>query len=521
MAKPTRSRDPQRPSAPAADTALEWLRLRLGENAWRDGERLPTLAGLAASAGVSRAAMSRATQRMAAEGKLTVRRRLGIVAGKPATAENGRPARQPEKWQRLKGQLEYDLYDGAYYDAGVLPAAKVLQEHYGVDFRTLRKALQALLRERVLRLHKRAYRVARPEDQNSGNAVVFVTPQELRETRYRSFPDSGDLIRLLESECGRRKLQFRPQAVSDWEAFRRGLRTQQVLGGLCYHTAQYGREVYDEFAGLKIPVALFDNYNHAQRVLPAEYLSRNRMRVIQFDEVFAGNEVGRFLLRLGHRRIAFISPFHGDWVYPIRCESVRRAFEPAGPGNRLELVGVNNLREGLQRRATEALERRRQQSGGGDSGLYRELLAMGLDEGTDEILRGWAAESVSWNVNAEHVFSAVLHRELQPLFEQALRLSGVTAWVCANDGVAIHALRFLRHRKVPVPETLSVVGFDNTGDASYNSLTSYDFDVSAAALKMLDHILRPEAAQFGALQRVVNSEGMVIARGTSGPARRL
>jgi DNA-binding LacI/PurR family transcriptional regulator len=144
---------------------------------------------------------------------------------------------------------------------------------------------------------------------------------------------------------------------------------------------------------------------------------------------------------------------------------------------------------------------------------------MGLTEGTDEILLNWASESQSWNVNPDHVFSAVLHRELLPLFEQALGIPDVTAWVCANDGIAIHALRFLRLRKVPVPEQLSVVGFDNTGDASYNNLTSYEFDVSAIALKMLDHILRPESALFPAPQRVVNSEGMVIPRGSTARAR--
>ena len=145
---------------------------------------------------------------------------------------------------------------------------------------------------------------------------------------------------------------------------------------------------------------------------------------------------------------------------------------------------------------------------------------MGLDEGSNEVLLNWARESASWNVNPEHVFNAVLHRELQPLFERALRHTDVTAWVCANDGIAIHAQRFLRARRVRVPEWLSVIGFDNTGDALYSDLTSYDFDVPGVALKMLDHVLRPGGSTFAPAQRVVNSVGMAIARGSTARPRR-
>jgi DNA-binding LacI/PurR family transcriptional regulator len=226
--------------------------------------------------------------------------------------------------------------------------------------------------------------------------------------------------------------------------------------------------------------------------------------------------VGRFLLRLGHRRIAFISPFHGDWVYPIRFESLREVFENAGSHNVVELIAANNIRHSLQQRATRLLKQRRRRSLSTDSerSIYHQLEEMGLHEGTDEILIHWATGTPTWNIAPEHVYNAVLHRELQGLFEQARALPGISAWVCANDGIAIHVLRFLRARSIGVPDEISVLGFDNTGDASYNDLTSYDFDVAAIALKMLDHILRPESTLFPPSQRIISSEGMVIPRGS-------
>jgi len=502
-------------------SALQQALVFLNENlriAWRPGERLPTTQQLASMAGVSRGTMAKAVAALATEGKLTATRRRGIIVGRPpARGILPLPPRPLQKWEQLKRRVEFDIFDGDFHKVAHLPATKQLQVRYGVDFRTLKKALAGLVTDKVLRLQKRTYVVVRPEDTVSESAVVYVTPVELYRTRYRTYPEAGDMVRLLESECGRRKLQFRPFATADREAFHKVVRDYRTLGGLFYHSGQYPVEIFEEFAAMRKPMAMFDNYNHAQQRFAQAFLTKCRMRVFQFDEVFAGNEVGRFLLRLGHRAIAFISPFHSDWVYPIRCESVRQAFESAGPSNRVELVAVNNLREGLMRRATEILERRQRQSGPADTDqtVSQELAAMGLTEGSDEVLLSWASESQSWNVNPDHVFSAVLHRELHPLFEQALALPGVTAWVCANDGIAIHALRFLHMRKVPVPEQVSVVGFDNTGDASYNNLTSYDFDVSAIALKMLDHILRPDSSLFPASQRVVSSEGMVIPRGST------
>lgn len=502
--------------SPALARAVAFLRESL-YTVWRDGERLPTATELASMAEVSRGTMVKAVRHLVKEGKLTAIRRRGILAGStPVGTAGRRSARALQRWEHLKRRIEYDLYDGDFHKVRELPTAKQLQAHYGVDFRTLKKALASLVDERVLRVRRRSYEVVRAEEELAENAVAYVSNRALYRTPYRNFPEPGDLIRQLESECGRRKLQFRPLSFADTEAFKRAIQDYRMLGGLFYHTAQYRREVLEGFAEQRKPVSIFDNYNHAQRKLSQTFLWRNRIRVFQFDEIHAGSEVGRFLLRLGHRRIAFISPFHGDWVYPIRFESLREVFENAGSRNAVELVAANNIRQSLQQRATRLLKQRQQgfPRDHSERGPYHQFETMGLHEGTDEVLAGWATGSPTWNIAPEHVYNSVLHHELQPLFEQARALADVSAWVCANDGVAIHALRFLRARGIGVPGEVSVLGFDNTGDASYNDLTSYDFDVAAVALKMLDHILRPDSTLFPPNQRIVNSEGIVIPRGS-------
>lgn len=500
---------------PALGRALDFMRQNL-KTMWRDGERLPTMTELSSMAGVSRGTMVRAIAQLSDEGRVTAMRRRGIVAG---TIPPGTVSRRPDggrhKWEQLKRRIEFDLYDGTFHKVQMLPAAKQLQAHYGVDFRTLKKALSALVGERVLRMRKRAYHIVRPEESLADNAVAYVSPRELYHTPYRSYPEPGDLIRLLESECGRRRLQFRPVATHDNDTFARTVQDYRTLGGLFYHSAQYGDEIIELFSSRRKPMSMFDNFNHTRERFSDTFLQKNRMRIFQFDEIFAGNEVGRFLLRMGHRQVAFISPFHGDWVYPIRYESVREVVEGANDGNRVHLVSVNNLRTTLHVRADDMLRRRRA-SGQGQRAIdmYGELKEMGLNEGSDEILLSWVSDE-GWTVSPQHVFNAVLYRELVPLFEQALAIREATALVCANDAIAILALRYLRAQSVSVPERVSVIGFDNTGDASYNDLTSYDFDVSAIALKMIDHILRPDSTLLAPSQRIVNSEGMVIPRGST------
>jgi len=506
-------------STTALARALEFLRSNL-QIAWSDGERLPTTLQLSALAGVSRGTMAKAVAVLVQEGRLTARRRRGIVAGRPSTAFVPLPPRSLQKWEQLKHRIEADIYDGDLHTVALLPPAKQLQVRYAVDFRTLKKALDGLVGERVLHPHKRTYRVVRPEDALGENTVAYISPQDLFRVRYRNFPEAGDLVRMLESECGRRRLLFRPYSMGDVETVQKVVRDYRVLGGLFYQSAPYGREVFEEFAAMRKPVAMYDNYNHVQSRISVALMIRYRMRVFQFDEVSAGAEVGRFLLSLGHRTIALSSPFHADWVDPIRFESIRGVVEGSGQSHRVELISHSNLRETLQRRATEILSSRPDSE---TRALTRraseDLSALGLGEANDGVLLDWAAESQNWTLSPDNVYNRVLQRELQPLFEKALALGPVTAWVCANDGIAIHALRFLRMRRVAVPEYVSVIGFDNIGDSSYNNLSSYDFDVPAVALKMLDHVLRPDSSLHSPGLRIVNTPGMVIPRASTAAPR--
>jgi DNA-binding LacI/PurR family transcriptional regulator len=59
----------------------------------------------------------------------------------------------------------------------------------------------------------------------------------------------------------------------------------------------------------------------------------------------------------------------------------------------------------------------------------------------------------------------------QDFFKQALAREDITAWVCANDDLAIAAWQFLRKHD----RCISLLGFDNSPLAQIRGIASYDF----------------------------------------------
>jgi hypothetical protein len=67
----------------------------------------------------------------------------------------------------------------------------------------------------------------------------------------------------------------------------------------------------------------------------------------------------------------------------------------------------------------------------------------------------------------------------------------ITAWVCANDNIAIMAYRFLTEKGLRIPQDISLAGFDNSAESLRYELTTYDFNMPAIIRAMLDFLLWP------------------------------
>ena len=99
-----------------------------------------------------------------------------------------------------------------------------------------------------------------------------------------------------------------------------------------------------------------------------------------------------------------------------------------------------------------------------------------------------------------------------------LASSGATALFCANDVIAIGAYNGLRSRGVPVPERMSVVGFDDIAIASWEvfELTTVRQDIDEMVRRAVELVLDRVAQPDAPVRRVV-LEPALVSRATLAP----
>jgi DNA-binding LacI/PurR family transcriptional regulator len=105
-----------------------------------------------------------------------------------------------------------------------------------------------------------------------------------------------------------------------------------------------------------------------------------------------------------------------------------------------------------------------------------------------------------------------IYRQMDVFFTEALAQGSLTAWVCANDFIASLAADFLAHHKIRVPEDISIIGFDDSPEATRLGLTSYDFNIPGLVRSIIGCILRPSAFATYWREDRVAPEGFIVIR---------
>ena len=180
------------------------------------GTRLPPVAELASCAGVGLGTMWRAVRSLVASGNPDARPRRGIhvrfpVAAASAAANDGsglRPA-----WRRIAAQLREKMEQGSFDTLPALPIPKQLCAITGANYRTVRKALQHLATEGLVRPSGRGWVVSQWNRPGSTKRVLLIAPGtaagELSLPTFRS----RHHFFLLESICSAAKAELEVLAV--------------------------------------------------------------------------------------------------------------------------------------------------------------------------------------------------------------------------------------------------------------------------------------------------------------------
>jgi DNA-binding LacI/PurR family transcriptional regulator len=263
------------------------------------------------------------------------------------------------------------------------------------------------------------------------------------------------------------------------------------------------------------PVAVLDDLGNIP--VPPDLAGRLHAAVFPIGYTnSAAKTVGRFVWELGHRRIAYLSHCHNmDWSR-IRLGGLQEAFAEQGcddgvvPFVQTDSINYWDLYNSTKKRAIPMPEEMKE-----FHELWRSLLNM-MPRYSKIVYNYHVLESYASDLR-RMALEGILMR---PFFDRALRDPGITAWVLCYDALAYNALLFLRERNVKVPEDISVVGFDDLPESFQNKLTTHNYNLPLIGYKMLSFLLHPEHYNREKNPHIIEVEGIIFERGTTGPARK-
>jgi hypothetical protein len=349
-----------------------------------------------------------------------------------------------------------------------MPPRKELMARYGVSYRMLRRALELLCRDGTLRPERRTYRVRETHSEPNQSLYLFVGSPT-------SYKPSHVHMHTVERECAKANLRLIPLRHR-WQGSRFVFEREDLFSpeqlataigfmvwSICFHE-QRCADLLGILRRFDKPVGILDErHGYHRRPIPfANRRVRCAVIAVRADE---GAALGRYLLDRGHRRVLYIGHGTADAVEP-RLEGLRRAYARVGLPDAVPAVHLPQSPG--SRRADSAAQ-----------GELRDRLAAFLERSVD--------------------------------------VGGVTAVVGYNDVLALAALGHIRGRGTAVPGRVSVVGFDDSHEASLAGLTSYNFNSEAAIALLVGHVVAGPGRRSGGPQ-VDLVEGYVTERASSGAA---
>jgi DNA-binding LacI/PurR family transcriptional regulator len=541
---------------PAIGQAFNFLKAKLAAGEWNEGECLPSMRTLAQKIGVSKPTVIKTIELLKEEKLVSGRERQRVRAGISASPF---PANK-KSWQIKRSVIEKDIVSGVFGYRGSLPSIKELHVRYGYCFTTLKKILRAMTVDGIIALKGKGYAMSELPEKTFQKRMVFITILGHFSQSSALNQEHNRIVNMFENECKRLGLQLEIieidfyDIVTTHRAIAQFSNADSILGylvdGWVYlqeNVQRSYRALLLHLARLKKPVALLDEIGDF--TIPVELQTNPLVQVFRVEGKQAGERIARFLAGLGHTRVVYLSYAHfAQWSID-RFEGVATQFSRMGMAGKACLVSKTyNI----------SMEQILEASGLTDSEV-RTIISTGrtpsqakdLEQEWLKVKRGdrkGIAGTVFLNGKLKRRFSLlstilrnkpepevltalcnaaldtiglrVFEKELESLFNRALAQKEATAWVCANDRIALHSLRFLHDHGIRVPAEISVVGFDNIPvKALEQRLTTMDFNPMGFIHQMVNFILRPPKPRGPYRHKTIEVAGILLERDTTGPAK--
>jgi DNA-binding GntR family transcriptional regulator len=471
--------------------------------------RLPTVSAMARESGLSPHHIRRAIARLRGPERLHVSRGSGIrLRSSPPLTQHIRPVRR-SAGEEAAITLVRRMQQGAFVEDQALPSMKELSHAFGVHRATMRSALERLAREGWVRRDRGRWFVRVHGHKRAANHIVFLGRDLDQGIAQSVFPGAARMMAMLDQECARRaiKLQF--------VAFDQQLRfpepgaegaVRSALGAVIWPYSLPPGHTLAAFAtqcrSLQERVVILDQTGR----LPHPPHSAPGLRGIRCYSLsqseFDGYDVAVHLLQRGHRRVAFLAyDDQASWSQRRR-NGVLSAFASYGVDRGVRRIPP--VRHPISFQSPEVAT---------FIGALREFFsAHGLQVQGAASMATKPYQFMAEESAQEFLIRSAMAQQLRPSLERALDDRGTTAWICASDDIAFAARQFLVQRRVGVPDSVSLVGFDDSRLAMHYQFNSYNFNMHGLAAEIVNWILHGTPSREDcAVRRVA---GFVNDRGT-------
>jgi DNA-binding LacI/PurR family transcriptional regulator/DNA-binding transcriptional regulator YhcF (GntR family) len=522
----------------AEKKAVKYIETAVTRKAFKQGEWLPSIRAMASEAGVSSFAMWRAVGSLRGRYNFEILKKRGIFfagTGAPAASvlENtggradGAVSRAGPKWQYVKKQIARDILNGVFRPAVPLPSCKELCARYGTSHGILKYALHSLVSDSSIARVKRGFQPQSPSRSAARSRILLLTSIDFYGNMFVPDPRGTTFVRSIERECFNRGIWFDLKGYVDngnavltileKEKIKEAAANQsQYIGFLVLKLAPDASglvRLVEQLSPLDKPIAVLED----QEATPLPSV-RNRS-IVTFQLAYTpscGKAAARYLLSMGHRSVAFISAYHrNDWSRS-RLEGMLEVYDEAGIADGVaactndSYTGFWDIYHRPDKFRSLELDKL--------ASVHSELALLEKDPAPHISVIAAGADHFL-KTQETHAEERYIFNEL---FSAALGRETTTAWVCANDTMAVAALDFLKNVLRKVPQDISVFGFDDIYEAFSRNLTSYNFNLEQAAFRMLNFVLNPGHYRALDPSEKVEIDGMVIERLSVGrplPAR--
>lgn len=521
---------------PAIQKAVGHVREKIRNGSWSQNERIPPVRILAREAQVSTAAMNAALSILRDEGIVSIVKNRGAYLGAATSTKQNSWYSESwtggQRWHRLKTQIENDIFNGYYTPGESMPSLRDLEKFYSVSYKTLRKALESISDEGIIVPSKKTYQV--PALRKAHATLIFISAAGASsKINFGGFPHT-QFLSALRRESGKSMINvavlvYNPERRgSEFSSQLRMLREKHsVLGYVLWGSllpehklnevlqllqgaAHASRE---QPGGVETSVAVVDIHADTEVTQFLQHRPGHPARnlwIFSVAGIMAGRHVGQYLMKLGHRKVVFLSYCHQEQWSQYRYRGLLQAFQNAGFGNGVRKLVIEELGDHIHSLpASPSIQKyiRRAEA----------FLADSAETGKGRYA-AYALEQMQGSV-ANYVHQLKMAERTEPILTAMLEDPDVTACVAANDRMALLIRDHLERKGIRVPKDISVISFDDSKAATDNDLSSYSFALPDIARKVLAHVLSPRSKRPVQEEPQVECEGLLVDRGSSGPAR--